>query len=175
MAPPELAKEEYNGRPIRQSSVREACHQRASTLGEALAKAERFYRENQEREQQAAQQEAEEEASWNARQEREAQRQSAKERLFQAVVASDPAALMLIKLFSEIVKDREFFEEQLASANDSAYYLEDFYASKLDQVRRQAAAEAQAEEARLQADRERWDREEAEEKLKKAKRTASYY
>lgn len=148
----------------------------ASTLGEALSLAERLYREAQERQQRFEREKADKESRAAAQQDRKTQQQSAKERLFNAVVASDPAALLLVKLFAEIVRDRESYEGMIKAANDSAYDLEGFYQGKLDQVRRQAAeAEAQAEEARLEADRERWDREQAEETLKKATIGDSHY
>lgn len=143
----------------------------AATLGQALAVAAQQYKLLQEQERLADEQEAAEEASYKARQAKERQRESAKQRLFDRVT-KDPVALMLLKIFVDITEERQAYQTALQSAEDSEYYLEEFYSRKLSEVRSNLdRAERDAQDARYEAEQERWTREEAESKEKKLRRS----
>lgn len=142
-----------------------------ATLGEALAEAEQYHLEAKAKEEEEVLENHNQKLAQirydNAKERHDAARQALMGELFKY-----PEAILLMRVFLKMLKDKEYFEEQL----EDAYLASEEAAERHDrQMRRTAdAAERELNKARHQADRLQWELDDAEVELRKAKNACRY-
>jgi len=143
-------------------------------LGEALMCASELYQNQQTEEQREAEREVKAQQREEIKAAKVSRRNAAKQRTFDQL-ANDPAALLLLKLFAQIQKDREALDEQIESLEEANASARDWHGEVLANTERKFK-EVQQEISEVES-RNRLLQDDVyglEDQLKKAKRSNAW-